>query len=198
MQVAARHPELESLLARFDAAGGVLDYVFLEPQEGGSPYACHRAAVLAGMAEVDRRLEHRADRDAAAHVPPDTVPRVRWDEARLTGEPVSFARFWGTDDVEVRPTGNRAGIIPDVDGYKTAFFLPPYGLHGSPSELAELFARINQYLLGAEPQRAEIFSWSTDWANYFESGHEWWGAFCWTVRPADSRRLTVVLASATD
>ena len=190
--------ELNSLLARFDAVGGVLDYVFLERQDVGPPFSCHHAAALAGMAEIDCRLEQWAARNASAKYPIEMFFRVHCDEAKLTGEPVSFSTFWGTNDVDPKPLGEHAWSIPNLDGYKAAFFHPPYGLQGSPSEKAELFAGINKYVLGAEPERAEIFSWSTDWSNYFEAGHEWWGAFYWTIHPAGSERMVVVGASSTD
>lgn len=191
-------PELGSLLARFAAAGGVLDYVFVGRQDDGLPHAQHRSAALAGMAEVDRRLEQWAIRNTSAKYPIEMFYRVRWDEMKLKGEPVSLSTFWGTDDVEPKPLGDHAWSIPNVDGYKTAFFHPPYSLRGSADEKAELFASINKYVLGADPERAEIFSWSTDWSNYFEAGHEWWGAFYWTIRPAGSQLIAVVGASSTD
>lgn len=198
MRNEASEPELRSLLARFDAAGGVLDYVFLAQAGVGPPHACHRAAALAGMAEIDRRLEQWAVQNASAKYPIEMFFRVRWDEAKVAGEPVSFSTFWGTDDVEPKPIGDRAWSIPNKDGYKTAFFHPPYTLSGSASEKMELFVGINRYVLGADPERAEIFSWSTDWSNYFEAGHEWWGAFYWTIRPTGSQRIVVVGASSTD
>ena len=198
MRNVATEPKLCALLERYDTAGGVLDYAFLEPHYGGPPHAIHRAGALAGMAEIDRRLEQRAVDMASEKYPVEMFFRVRWDEAKLTGAAVSFSTFWGTDDVEPKPIGERAWSIPNVDGYKTAFFHPPYGLQGEASEKAELFTGINRYVLGEEPERAEIFSWSTDWSNYFEAGHEWWGAFCWTIRPADSQRIVMVAASSTD
>jgi hypothetical protein len=198
MQNEDSDPELLSLLQRFDAAGGVLDYVFLELQGVGPPFACHRAAALSGMAEIDCRLEQWAIQHASARFPIERFFRVRGDETNLTGEPVSFRTFWGADNVELKPIGDRAWSIPNVDGYKTAFFHPPHGLQGSPSEHTELFADINAYVLGADPEPAEIFSWSADWSNYFEAGHEWWGAYYWTVRPAGSTRIAVVGASSTD
>lgn len=194
MRSKATHAELDSLVAKFDAAGGVLDYVFLERGDTAS----HRDAAIAGMAEIDRHLEQWAVQKSSAEYPIEMFFRVRCDETKLTGEPASFAKFWGTDDVEPKPIGDRAWSIPNVDGYKTAFFHPPYGLHGSPSEKNELFGSINRFVLGIKPERAEIYSWSTDWSNYFEAGHEWWGAFYWTIRPADSEYIVVVAASSTD
>ena len=198
MQNEASDPELRSHLARFDAAGGVLDYVFLKGGITGPPLARHRAAAIAGMAEIDRRLERWAVRHASTKHPIEMFFRVRWDEAILIGQPVSFTTFWGTDDVEPEPISERAWSIPEVDGYKTAFFLPPHTLRGSTSEKIDLFININKHVLGADPERAEIFSWSTDWSNYFEAGLEWWGAFYWTIRPSGSQRMVVVGASSTD
>lgn len=181
-------PELAALLAKYDESGGVLDYVFLESETEGSPELLHRAAALAGMAAIDRRMEQWAIRHASEELPIEKFFRVWWDETKLAGELVPFSVFWGTDDVEVL----------EVDGYKTAFFHPPYSLRGSMRENAEWFAGINRHIFGDDPQRAEIFSWSTDWSNYFEAGHEWWGAFFWTIRWAGSNRFVVIGASTTD
>ena len=89
-------------------------------------------------------------------------------------------------------------VMPGVDGYKTAFFLPPTGFSGSYEENEELFAAINKHVLGPHPETAEIFSWSNDWSNYFDDGLEYWGAFMWSVRPAGSNYIAVIGASATD
>ena len=198
MRNIATEPELSSLLARYDAAGGVLDYVFVELPCVGPPESYHRMAALAGIVEIDRRLEQWAAGHASEEFPIKMFFRLRWDEARLTGGPISLAEFWGNDDVSVKRIGDRAWSIPNVSGYKTAFYFPPYGLQGSEAEIAELFAGINRYVVGDAPEKAEVFSWSTDWSNHFDAGHEWWGAFLWTIRPAGSQRLVVVAASSTD
>lgn len=165
---------LTALLESFDAIGGVLVYVALRAGAEAASPTSHRAAALAGIAEIGRHLGWA---------------RLAWDESKLSGEPVSFTTFWGTDDV------SRELMI---DGYKTAFFFPPYRLHCSNAEAEELFDKINAIVLGSSPAACEIFSWSTDWSNYFDAGKEWWGAFYWTARPAGSDRLYVIGASSTD
>jgi hypothetical protein len=172
----APEPELAGLLAKYEAIGGVLDYISLEPEVDEPTEELHRAAALAGMAAIAGRWERSAIGPASEENPTEAFFRVRWDEAKLTGERVAFGTFWGTDDVEPKPLGDRAWSIPEVDGYKTAFFHPPHGLGGAADEKAELFADINRHVLGIIPERAEIFSWSTDWSNYFDAGNEWWGA----------------------
>jgi hypothetical protein len=174
---------LTALLERLDAIGGVLDYVALRASAEVASPASHRAAALAGIAEIGRRLGWA---------------RLQWDESKLSGEPVSFTTFWGTDDVRPKPLGQNGWSIPNVDGYKTAFFHPPYRLLCSDGESEQLFDKINAFVLGSAPAGCEIFSWSTAWSNYFDAGKEWWGAFYWTVRPAKSDRLYVIGASSTD
>jgi hypothetical protein len=178
----ASDPSLQSLISEYDRAGGVLDYVLLTQIDSALSDAWHRAAALAGMTEIRGRCGDW----------------LHWNEAMLTGQRITFATFWGTDDVEPKQISDRAWSTPAVDGYKTAFFHPPHGLHIHKNELADLFGHINEHVLGTQPQQAEIFSWSTNWSNYFDAGHEWWGTFYWTIRQTDAQRIVVIGASATD
>ena len=192
------HPELAALLTRYEKAGGVLEYVFIEPPSGLSTEQLHRAAALSGMAAIAQRREQWAEDHASKAHPVETFFKVRWDPAKPKGKWIPFREFWGTDDVTPKRVGKGAWSIPAIDGYKPAFFHPPYGLQGSAKETAALFTDLNRSVLGADPTLAEVFSWSTDWSNYFDDGHEWWGAYYWTIRPADAPRIVVIAASATD
>ena len=198
MDNTAPNAELAALLAKYDANGGVIDYVFLDVPEGLSSSGLHRAAALAGIAVIDKRLEQWAIQNASKKYPIGSFYRLRWEANKLTGERVDFTTFWGSDDVESKKLGKNAWSIPNIDGYKTAFFHPPYPLRGTDGEKLKLFEGINKHLLGDEPGQAEIFSWSTDWSNYFKAGHEWWGAFYWTIRSIGSPYFAVVGVSSTD
>ena len=44
----------------------------------------------------------------------------------------------------------------------------------------------------------EIYEWTTDWSDYFDAGHEWYGACCWSVYDRSMDRYVVMLVSATD
>lgn len=175
----------------------MLDYVLLRSDEDFPVDELHRAAVLAAIAIIDARLGEYAAKVADDEFPADKFFRLSWDATKLSGKRVSLSEFWGGDSVEFTQIGDNAWTRPNVDGYKTAFFLPPHGLWADGAE-QELFERINKIALGDDPTRAEIFSWSTNWSNYFDAGHEYWGAYYWTVRPCSSDYITVIAASTTD
>jgi hypothetical protein len=198
MREVVAEESLARLLAEYETRGGRIDFVFLEADAAVSGDALHRAAALEGMAAIDRRLEQHAIRHASEEYPVEQFFRVTADEAMLEGAHVTLSDFWGTDNVEFQQISDRAWSIPPIDGYKPAFFHPPYGLAGGVSDNLALFDEINRHVLGGDPQRAEIWVWSTNWSNYFDAGHEWWGAFYWTVRAAGGQRVCVIAASATD
>lgn len=184
-----RSLDLHDLLGHLQGADVVVEHVFLDsdthlPLEG---LERHRAAALAGIAEIARRRDNRP------------YFEVRWDETRLVGGPVDVAAFWETADGSEPPEATSLDFEePSIAVYRAAFFDPPYPLRGDAGDPARLYEQALREAFGAEPHRAELVAWSTDWSNYFDAGHEWWGAFYWTIRPAGSTRMTVIAASATD
>ena len=195
MRVINPDPELVSLLERYGNCGGILDYVLLDSELPSQQI--HREAAIAGMIAIDRRLEQWAVSHATPKFPPDKFFRLQWDESSMKGETVPFSKFWGTDDMEPKPINGGAWSIPIIDGYKTAFFHPPYGLQETSANQKALFEGINKFVLGPI-ERCEIVSWSNNWSNYFDAGLEWWGAFYWTIRHTGTGRLAVIGASSTD
>ena len=59
---------------------------------------------------------------------------------------------------------------------------------------------IDHYLFksGNGTDALDIYEWSTDWSDYFDDGHEWYGACCWSVYDKSMDRFVVMLVSATD
>ena len=78
--------------------------------------------------------------------------------------------------------------------YRRAFLC---SLHGNPCT-DEDFERVNAVLFPGGTDGLEIYRWTTDWAEYFDEGHEWWGALCLTVYDKSLDRFVVIMASATD
>lgn len=185
-------------MSRLEDMGVVLEYVFHEVQPTLDPFTRHRAAALAGIEEIARRLDHRPVGASSNDSLSEQYFYVRWDASALSGQPVSFSDFWGSDDVVRRGSGKQAWSLPEVDGYKSAFFLPPYGLRDSADAQAALFTAINVEVFGSDMEQSEIFAWSTDWSNFFDAGRDWWGAFYWTVYRPGSNRMVAIGASSTD
>ena len=84
--------------------------------------------------------------------------------------------------------------------YWRAFLAPPHGISkGVRGKCGpEDFQALNAALFPNGTRRLEVYEWSTDWSDYFDDGHEWWGAACWSAYDFASERYAVVMASATD
>ena len=78
--------------------------------------------------------------------------------------------------------------------YRKAFFYPPYECSYSEKD----FDLINAALFPNGTKGLEVYDWTTDWSDYFDEGHEWWGTLCYTVYDNTLDRFCVILASATD
>jgi hypothetical protein len=99
-------------------------------------------------------------------------------------------------------------MFGDELDFTRAFCVPPYGLvqrsglfrsykRVSRSALVELFESVVREVLRSPDDSSEIWSWSTDWSDYFAPGREWWGTGCWTLDTGDDS-LVALLASTTD
>ena len=86
--------------------------------------------------------------------------------------------------------------IPEDDSlnYRKAFLQPPQYSSYTDAD----FDRVNAALFPNGTDALEVFDWTTDWSEYFDDGHEWWGALCVTVYDASLDRMVVIMASATD
>lgn len=190
--------DLPHLLRDFRGRGGALDFAFyLGESTMEADTLHHRAATKFLDACAAAHFERVAQIEREQDVPPKDR-EYKWDPDALHGTRISFAAFWGTDDVVPEQTGAGGGVIPNVDGYKTAFFHPPYGLRGRVNGNQALFDHINRRLLGDDPSSLRIWSWSTDCSTYFEPGLDWWGAYLWTLSQPGSQTVTVIGASTSD
>jgi hypothetical protein len=178
----------------------------------------HVEAVGATCREWARLVESGASRNVSDHRPPDLAAARRWhdvadaaaayDPASLRGQRITLAAllgrgYWIYGSKESRSRGWH-GESDDNLGLARAVYEPAYSLRRSPYRRGLPFRRrrgilddILRHVLADPDDSTEIWSWSTDWSHYFDDGHEWWGAACWTV--ATSRRdIVTILASDTD
>ncbi|MCR5687615.1 MAG: hypothetical protein K6G58_06300 [Lachnospiraceae bacterium] len=78
--------------------------------------------------------------------------------------------------------------------YWYAFWEPPHTSGYGPDD----FRKVNAVLFPEGTDELEVFEWTTDWSDYFDDGHEWWGTACWSVYDMRMKRYIVIMAEATD
>lgn len=209
----------QAVLADLESRGSVLDTLLLRPHQ--PPTDLYATCQAAALAAVEYLAAQGAER--LALLPPE-VPRFRIERVPGTtpiGRRISFAELLGEGyDLAqqarpIRALGN--GVAHDTfPGLATALLDPPYSLRveptarpGSPAYTARQHQQLGELLRGylaavlhvAAPADAEplvCLAWTTDWATYFEPGHEWWGAYCWTVYDPARTTIAVLLAASTD
>ena len=184
----------------------VIDYCIIGDDVPCRGLESHREAVLFAMLRViERYFEEERDTERtfgykiggkmfpwsldmgkaeAVHIDSDqllSVPDILRTD--INGN-VFYASDWYPND------DNCGGQIP----YWHAFLEPPHSCGYKPEDLR----RLNAVLFPEGTDQLEVFEWSTDWSNYFDDGHEWWGAGCWSVYDPHLNRYVVIFASATD
>ena len=94
-------------------------------------------------------------------------------------------------DAEWKPNDDNFGTtVP----YWYAVMEPIHSRNNKPED----FKKVNGVLFPHGIDVLEIYEWTTDWSDYFDAGHEWYGACCWSVYDRSMNRYVVMLVSATD
>ena len=94
-------------------------------------------------------------------------------------------------DAEWEPNDENFGTaVP----YWYALMEPVYGRRNRPED----FKKVNEALFPNGTDALDIYEWTTDWSDFFDDGHEWYGACCWSVYDKALNRYVVMLVSATD
>jgi len=94
-------------------------------------------------------------------------------------------------DAEWEPNDENFGTtVP----YWYALMEPIHGRRNRPED----FKKVNEALFPNGTDALDIYEWTTDWSDFFDDGHEWYGACCWSVYDRTLSRYLVMLVSATD
>lgn len=219
--------KLKNLLDQFEKAGGVLDYVLVD-LEGNDPTAhkTHRLAAIESMKAFSRHtdnwfeavLKHLEYKNHSR----DDFKRIQFDESQMSAEQITVTEFLGPlFDVKSRRLliqgkqrnhlnnyfyagdeeqyHTRIAVEVEIgEGYAYAFSEPPYGIQLEAAALNKLFLDLSDELFQGFSLPITIWQWSTDWSNYFDEGHEWWGSHLWTVYAQGNDFIVGIGASSTD
>ena len=186
----------------------IIDYCLIENDMPHHGYRSHKDAILFAMCKVmeryiDYQLKAEIDfnKDRAENI--DEEPFL-WsmDMGKAKAELINSDTFlyipnkiekgyimkhpYDCEQKEARCGGQ----IP----YWYAFLKTPHKTGYSKDD----FLKINNVLFPNGTESLEVYEWTTDWSNYFEDGHEWWGAACWSVYDRSLNRYIVIFASTTD
>ena len=105
---------------------------------------------------------------------------------------------YDTKNAKCRKLGSKALFAPTGSdnwlNYRKAFLCPPHGTSYTDRD----FDRVNAVLFPGGTESLVVYRWTTDWSDYFDEGHEWWGALCLTVYDQTLGRFVIIMASATD
>ena len=94
-------------------------------------------------------------------------------------------------DAEWEPNDENCGTtVP----YWYALMEPVHGRRNRPED----FKKVNEVLFPNGMEALDIYEWTTDWSDFFDDGHEWYGACCWSVYDQTMNRYVIMLVSATD
>lgn len=126
------------------------------------------------------------------------------DEGKMRAKAISASEFFSEPPTPYKQTkcGVTAFINPELHNqsmgehlkYWYAFLEPPYKNKYDIND----FRAFNAALFPQGTDGLEIFSWNTDWSDFFNAGHEWWGAGCWSIYDKLTNKYVIILASCTD
>ena len=182
----------------------IIDYCLIVDDAPHQGYCSHKYAVLFAMLKViERDLNEQLKLEIrdCGEVSEEPFP---WnlDTGKAQAHPIAPAELLRVPEIlRIDRTGRRfydCALPNPLKGeqipYWYAFWETPHETGYGPEE----FRRVNSVLFPEGTEELEVFEWTTDWSNYFDDGHEWWGTACWSVYDRRMDRYAVIMAATTD
>jgi hypothetical protein len=216
--------ERADFLVELKAIHAALDIAIFEAPSNSEFHAAEfsAAAAKAGMGIFQQRILERYRFLGVNYLTRQCF------QIELTGEPTGkkiswedlLGPFFDLETGEIRPKSDFSAPVEQwflrngleegdqcTYGLVDALLDPPYGIRVTDTDGSTKKQLVHRFLklvlgydavVGSFESLPLIFSWSTDWSNYFEAGKEWWGAFYWTILLEDKQEIIIIGASATD
>ncbi|MBO4312275.1 MAG: hypothetical protein J5828_04690 [Desulfovibrionaceae bacterium] len=182
----------------------IIDYCLIKDDTPHQGKRSHKEAVLFAMLKVIERdidTELKAEIKYCRKIEDEPFP---WylDIGKAQAHQINASTLLHIPEIlRTNRVGQRfydCGLPDSLKGeqipYWYAFWETPHTSGYGPDE----FRIVNSVLFPEGTDKLEIYEWSTDWSNYFDDGHEWWGTACWSVYDKRMDRYIVIMASTTD
>lgn len=180
----------------------IIDYCLIEDDIPHQGYRSHKDAILFAMCKVIERYidyqlkaEVNFSKDRPEEIDEEAFPWTM-DMGKAKAERINPSSFLQVPNIIEKDNDIKSqysingGQIP----YWYAFLETPHKTgYGK-----DAFEKINTLLFPNGVESLEVYEWTTNWSNYFDDGHEWWGAACWSVYDRSLNRYVVIMASTTD
>ena len=185
---------------------GEVDYHLLKSDKPYEGLQSHREALIVVF---DRLAENRIEdlkgvRERCGDDVADKLSPLIYDIDMAKPTPLAPNDFFYCPNiVKIDYYGNvyyDAEWVPNDENFGTtvpywyALMEPVHGRRNKPED----FKKVNEVLFPDGTDALDIYEWTTDWSDFFDAGHEWYGACCWTVYDKSLNRYVVMLVSATD
>ena len=182
----------------------VIDYCLIEADAPYRGKRSHKDAVLFAMLRVIERdidAQLKTELGYCREVRDEPFP-WKLDIGKAQARQIDPADLFRVPEIPGKDRVGRwsyaCGLPDPLKGeqipYWYAFWETPHTSGYGPDE----FRKVNSVLFPAGTDALEVYEWTTDWSNYFDDGHEWWGAACWSVYDGRMNRYAVIMASTTD
>ena len=186
----------------------IIDYCLIEDDIPHQGYRSHKDAILFAMCKVieryiDYQLKAEIDfnKDRPEDIDEEPFP---WsmDIGKAKAERINPVSFLHAPNIIEKDNSGKSLYNCELQDamrgeqipYWYAFWKTPYETGYGKDD----FDKINNVLFPNGTESLEVYEWTTDWSNYFDDGHEWWGAACWSVYDRSLNRYVVIMASTTD
>lgn len=186
----------------------ILDYCLIEDDIPHQGYRSHKDAILFTMCKVIERYidyqlkaEINFDKDKPENIDEEPFP---WsmDIGKAKAERIDPLLFLHAPDMIKKDHSGKSQYDCELQDAMRGGQIPYwYAFGGTPHKTRygkDDFVKINHVLFPNGAESLEVYEWTTDWSNYFDVGHEWWGAACWSVYDRSLNRYVVIMASTTD
>jgi len=197
----------EELIEDYDAAGGVMEFYFIEYDSNDNGKrthwdVCKYVLWNYGLINSDENEDLIKGEKLKLEVFLGPLYDFETQHPLIKGESKNHLNDYfkiGTEEILQNVINLDEWDVSNVynkftRGFTEAFLEPPYGMTKNKYDLFNLFS--NEVF--SNFKHLMVYKWDTSNLSYFDFGREWWGDYLWTVFDKESNRYIVITANSSD